>query len=95
MQKLSKNLGIMWKTYLSTKDSGYVDWKEKNLFVGFGNETIQQIFKHPMSLKNGFINVEEKSGLGVDYDEVVAESYQYKRSYLPVTRLEDGTLWNW
>jgi len=64
-------------------------------FVGFGNETLNQVFKHPLSLKDGYVFLEDKPGLGVDYDEVLASNYKYKRSYLPVTRLEDGTLWNW
>ena len=34
-------------------------------------------------------------GLGVDFDESEASKYQYKRSYLPISRLEDGTLWDW
>lgn len=64
-------------------------------FVGFGNETLNQVFKHPLSYKNGHVFLEDKPGLGVDYDEEMASNYKYKRSYLPVTRLEDGTLWNW
>lgn len=34
-------------------------------------------------------------GLGVEFDEEAAAKYPYKRSYLPVSRLEDGTLWHW
>ena len=64
-------------------------------FIGFGNETLNQVFKHPLSFKDGYIFLEDKPGLGVDYDEILAANYKYKRSYLPVTRLEDGTLWNW
>jgi len=39
-----------------------------------------------------------KSGLptiGVDINEKLAAKYPYKRSYLPVNRLKDGTMWNW
>ena len=64
-------------------------------FVGFGNETLNQVFKHPLSYKDGYVFLEDKPGLGVDYDEILASNYKYKRSYLPVTRLEDGTLWDW
>ena len=64
-------------------------------FVGFGNETLNKVFKHPLSFKDGYIFLEDKPGLGVDYDEKMASKFPYKRSYLPVTRLEDGTLWNW
>ncbi len=64
-------------------------------FIGFGNETLNQVFKHPLSFKDGYVFLEDKPGLGVDYNEIEANNYKYKRSYLPVTRLEDGTLWNW
>lgn len=64
-------------------------------FIGFGNETLNKVFSHPLSFKDGYIYLEDKPGLGVDYNEVEAENYKYKRSYLPVTRLEDGTLWSW
>jgi mannonate dehydratase len=34
-------------------------------------------------------------GLGVDIDDRLAAQYPYKRAYLPVNRLEDGTMTNW
>jgi len=64
-------------------------------FVGFGNEQSQTIFKHGMRLENGMIFLNDTPGLGVDFDETEAAKYEYKRSYLPVSRLEDGTLWHW
>lgn len=64
-------------------------------FVGFGNEISQTIFKHDMRLENGMIIVSDAPGLGIEFDEAQAEKYTYKRSYLPVSRLEDGTLWHW
>lgn len=64
-------------------------------FVGFGNEQSRTIFKHGMRLENGMIFLNDAPGLGVDFDEEEAARYTYKRSYLPVSRLEDGTLWHW
>lgn len=64
-------------------------------FVGFGNDQCRAIFKHDMRLENGMILISDAPGLGVDFDEETAAQYQYKRSYLPVSRLEDGTLWHW
>ena len=64
-------------------------------FVGLGNAQIQTVFKQDTIIENGTAKVSEKPGLGVDFDELEAENYPYKRSYLPVSRLEDGTLWNW
>ncbi len=37
----------------------------------------------------------DKPGLGIDFDEKLAAKYPYNPAYLPVARLEDGTLWNW
>ncbi|HAU25867.1 MAG TPA: mandelate racemase, partial [Alteromonas australica] len=34
-------------------------------------------------------------GLGISFNEDAAKKYPYKRSYLPVSRLEDGTMWHW
>lgn len=64
-------------------------------FIGFGGSVLNEVFKHPLSLQVGHLNLADKPGLGVDFDEKAAQKYRYKRSYLPVTRLGDGTLWNW
>jgi len=64
-------------------------------YVGPGNEQVQKIFSHDIEVKDGLAFVSEAPGLGVDFDELAAEPYPYKRSYLPVSRLEDGTVWNW
>jgi mannonate dehydratase len=39
--------------------------------------------------------MDEVPGLGVDIDETLAAKYPYERAYLPVARLEDGSMWNW
>ncbi len=64
-------------------------------FIGFGGTALNEVFKHPLTFENGYLLLEDKPGLGVDFDEQAAGKYVYKRSYLPVSRLEDGTLWNW
>jgi mannonate dehydratase len=64
-------------------------------FVGFGNEALNRVFSHDLTLENGMVFVGDKPGLGVDFDESAASEFPYKRSYLPVSRLEDGTLWHW
>ncbi|TYB83691.1 enolase C-terminal domain-like protein [Oceaniovalibus sp. ACAM 378] len=64
-------------------------------FVGFGNEASNEVFSHDLTLKDGMIHVGDSPGLGVDFNEEAAAKYPYKRSYLPVSRLEDGTLWSW
>jgi len=64
-------------------------------FVGFGTEKLNSVFKHPLTFGDGYIQLEDKPGLGVEYNEDEAAKHKYKRSYLPVSRLEDGTLWYW
>ncbi|KQS50919.1 MULTISPECIES: D-mannonate dehydratase ManD [unclassified Sphingomonas] len=53
------------------------------------------IFPHAYSFDDGMMHPGEAPGLGVDIDEELAATYDYKRAYLPVARLEDGTLCNW
>ena len=31
----------------------------------------------------------------LDIDETLAARYPYRCAYLPVNRLEDGTMWSW
>lgn len=64
-------------------------------FVGLGNEQSQRIFRQDVRVENGMAYVSEAPGLGIDFDEEAAKEHPYKRSYLPVSRLEDGTLWHW
>lgn len=64
-------------------------------FVGFGTPELNSIFKYELPLKDGMLFVSDKPGLGIDIDEAAMGNYPYVRSYLPVSRLEDGTLWNW
>lgn len=64
-------------------------------FVGFGGEKMNTVFNHPLTFENGYLLLNDTPGLGVDFDEKTAEKFPYKRSYLPVSRLEDGTLWDW
>jgi len=64
-------------------------------FVGFGGEAMNKVFTHPLNYENGHLLLADKPGLGVDFDEDEAVKYPYKRSYLPISRLEDGTIWDW
>jgi len=53
------------------------------------------VFPHAYTFANGAMHPGDKPGLGVDLDEVLAAKYPYKRAFLPVNRLEDGTMFNW
>ena len=54
-----------------------------------------QVFQRSYSFKDGMLHPSDKPGLGVEIDEVLAAKYPYKRAYLPVNRLEDGSMTNW
>ncbi|MEI9886208.1 MAG: D-mannonate dehydratase ManD [Rhizomicrobium sp.] len=53
------------------------------------------VFPHAYSFKDGMLHPGEAPGLGVEIDEALAAKYPYARAYLPVNRLEDGTMTNW
>jgi mannonate dehydratase len=53
------------------------------------------VFPHAYSLHNGLMHPGDRPGLGVDVDEALAAKHEYQRAYLPVNRLEDGTMFNW
>jgi mannonate dehydratase len=58
-------------------------------------EETDAVFPHAYSFDDGMMHPGDAPGLGVDIDEDLAATYDYKRAYLPVARLEDGTLCNW
>jgi mannonate dehydratase len=53
------------------------------------------VFPHAYTFSKGMLHPGEAPGHGVDIDEKLAAKYPYKPAYLPVNRLEDGTLYNW
>lgn len=53
------------------------------------------VFPHAYTFADGMLHPGEAPGLGVDIDENLAAKFPYKRAYLPVNRLEDGTLHDW
>lgn len=63
-------------------------------YSGYTDAT-HEMFPHAWSQDGGFLHPGEAIGHGVDIDEDVAAKHPYERAYLPVNRLEDGTLWNW
>jgi mannonate dehydratase len=53
------------------------------------------VFPHSYEFADGFLLPSDEPGLGVDIDEELAGRYPYQPAYLPVSRLEDGTLHSW
>ncbi|MEM1165344.1 MAG: D-mannonate dehydratase ManD [Planctomycetota bacterium] len=56
---------------------------------------VMEVFGAEYFFKNGYAHVPDKPGIGVDYDEKMAEKHPYVRAYLPVNRKDDGSMWNW
>ena len=54
-----------------------------------------EVFPHAYSFKDGYLYPGDKPGLGVEFDEKLAEKYPYERAYLPINRKKDGTLFDW
>ena len=54
-----------------------------------------EVFPHDYEFSDGYLRTGDKPGHGVEIDEKLAGKYPYKRAYLPVNRLADGTMFNW
>ena len=63
-------------------------------YMGY-SEQMLEVFPHNWTFDNGYMHPGDKPGLGIEFDEKLAAKYPYDPAYLPVARLEDGTLWNW
>ncbi|WP_428149750.1 D-mannonate dehydratase ManD [Brevundimonas sp.] len=53
------------------------------------------VFPHAYRFADGMMHPGDAPGLGVELDESLASTFPYKRAYLPVNRLEDGTAFYW
>jgi mannonate dehydratase len=54
-----------------------------------------RVFPHAYTLADGMMHPGDAAGLGVDLDEVTASSFPYQRAYLPLARLQDGSMHDW
>jgi mannonate dehydratase len=59
------------------------------------NAETDRVFPHAYRFEEGMLHPGEKPGLGVALDEALAAQHPYERAYLPVSRLQDGTLHSW
>lgn len=59
------------------------------------SEETLAVFQPQYSLHDGYLKPSDTPGLGIDYDEELAGQFPYEPAYLPVNRLEDGSMWNW
>ena len=54
-----------------------------------------EVFRTTYAFADGMLKPGEEPGLGVDYDDIVAQSFEYEAAYLPVNRLLDGSMHDW
>ena len=54
-----------------------------------------RVFPHAYTFADGMMHPGDAPGLGVDIDETAAASFPYQRAYLPLARLQDGTMHDW
>jgi mannonate dehydratase len=59
------------------------------------SEETDAVFPHAYHFKNGYLHPGEEPGLGIELDESLLERFPYKRAYLPVARLRDGSVTSW
>lgn len=59
------------------------------------SEETDRVFPHAYRFEDGLLHPGDAPGLGVDIDETLAAQYPYERAYLPVSRLQDGTVHSW
>jgi mannonate dehydratase len=53
------------------------------------------VFLQNMAFRDGHLHPGDAPGLGVELDEQAAAAYPYEPAYLPVSRLQDGTMHDW
>jgi mannonate dehydratase len=54
-----------------------------------------EVFPHAYFFSDGYLHPGEEPGLGIEIHEDLARRYPYEPAYLPVARLEDGTMHDW
>jgi mannonate dehydratase len=63
-------------------------------YVPHSSET-DAVFPHAYTIADGMLHPGDEPGHGASLDEDAAERFPYEPAYLPVNRLEDGTLHSW
>jgi mannonate dehydratase len=58
-------------------------------------ELTNAVFPHAYTFAEGHLHPGEAPGIGVDLDEELASAHPYERAYLPINRLQDGTIHDW
>ncbi|MEM9324955.1 MAG: D-mannonate dehydratase ManD [Bacteroidota bacterium] len=63
-------------------------------YMGYADLTME-VFRLSHPFERGHFTMSDAPGLGVEMNFDLAKKYPYERAYLPINRLEDGTLHNY
>ncbi|MFC5827421.1 D-mannonate dehydratase ManD [Nonomuraea insulae] len=63
-------------------------------YAGYTDLT-HAVFPHAFTFTDGYLHPGEAPGIGVELDEELAGAHPYEQAYLPVNRLQDGTVHDW
>lgn len=58
-------------------------------------EECTEVFDVGYRLEEGMLVLDDRPGIGVEFDEDRAREFPYQRAYLPVARRRDGTVHSW
>ncbi len=61
----------------------------------FFPDVTREVISGGPEFKDGYMNVSDAPGLGVDLNEEAAKKYPYRRAYLPTARRRDGSVHDW
>ena len=53
------------------------------------------MFRQSYTFADGYLHPGDEPGLGVELDSTRPARYPYQAAYLPVNRLQDGTVHDW
>ncbi|MEW1844479.1 D-mannonate dehydratase ManD [Nonomuraea angiospora] len=54
-----------------------------------------EVFPHAYTFTDGYLHPGDAPGLGIELDEELASAHPYEPAYLPINRLQDGTIHDW
>ena len=64
-------------------------------YMKHSDDTLE-VFKTSYTFTDGLLHPGDNPGLGVEYDDDLADTFEYSTAYLPVNRLQlDGTIHDW
>jgi len=63
-------------------------------YMGYDPLTTE-VFAIKHRFEEGYFYISDEPGLGVDFDFEKAKEYPYEKAFLPINRLEDGTIYHW